>query len=241
MANRFFLLILTSTCIAFSSYGQIDTITRSKQSLSRYLKQSIVPAAFIGTGMFMKLHKTGFNDLTVRNNVVKNFPGFHTHADDYLRFAAIPIIYGVDLLGVKAKTDIKNRTAILFKAEVIMFATVTLLKNETHVIRPDNSNDKSFPSGHTAQAFLGAVFIQKEYGSKSILFPIAGYTIAASVGVLRILNNRHYTSDVLVGAGIGMLSAHIAYWTHRYKWNKNVVVMPTYSNRSAGVYFALIF
>ena len=142
---------------------------------------------------------------------------------------------------MKAKTDIKNRTAILLKAEVIMFASVTLLKNSTHVIRPDGSNDKSFPSGHTAQAFLGAVMIQREYGNKSIWYPVAAYTVATSVGVFRILNDKHYTSDVLVGAGIGMLSANIAYWTHQYKWNKNVVVMPTYSNRAVGVYFAMTF
>lgn len=241
MAHRFLLLILTSTCFVFQSYGQVDTIRRSKQPLSRYLKQSIVPVAFIGAGMYMKLNKSGFNDLTVRDAVVKNYPNFHTTADDYLRFAAIPFIYGLDWVGVKATTDVKNRTAILFKAELIMFATTTLLKNTTHVIRPDGSNDKSFPSGHTAQAFLGAVFIQKEYGSKSIWYPIAAYTVATSVGVLRVMNNRHYTSDVLVGAGIGMLSTHIAYWTHQYKWNKHIVVMPTYSNRSAGVYFAMTF
>jgi membrane-associated phospholipid phosphatase len=238
--KRILLLILAGMGLMFQLQAQTDTIIR-KQPLSKYLKQSIAPVTLIGAGMYMKLNKTGFNDLSVRNNVVSTYPNFHTHADDYLRFAAIPIIYLPELVGIKAKTDIKNRTAILLKAEVIMLTTVTLLKNETHVIRPDGSNDKSFPSGHAAQAFLGAVIIQKEYGSKSILFPIAGYTIATSVGLMRILNNRHYTSDVLVGAGIGMLSAHIAYWTHRYKWNKNVVVMPTYSNRSAGLYFSMTF
>lgn len=238
--KRILLLILVSTALMFQLQAQTDTIIR-KQPLSKYLKQSIAPVTLIGAGMYMKLNKTGFNDLSVRDNVVSTYPNFRTHADDYLRFAAIPFIYLPELVGIKAKTDIKNRTAILLKAEVIMLTTVTLLKNETHVIRPDGSNDKSFPSGHAAQAFLGAVFIQKEYGSKSIWFPIAGYTVAASVGVLRILNNRHYTSDVLVGSGIGMLSAHIAYWTHRYKWSKNVVVMPTYSNRSAGVYFSMKF
>ena len=240
MIKRGITLVLICMCAGLKSAAQVDTVYRG-QPVSKYLKQSIAPASLIGLGMYMKLNKTGFNDLSVKNNVVSTYPNFHTGVDDYLRFASIPFIYGLDLVGVKAKTDIKNRTAILIKAEAMMFVSTTLLKNETHVMRPDGSNDKSFPSGHTAQAFLGAVMIQREYGHKSIWYPVAAYTVATSVGVLRVLNNRHYTSDVLVGAGIGMLSAHIAYWTHQYKWNKNVVVMPIYSNRSAGVYFAMTF
>ena len=238
--SRILVLILGGISLVFSTSAQTDTV-RLKHPLSMYVKQSIAPAALIGTGMFMKLHNSGFNDLSIKNKVVANYPDFHTSADDYLRFAAIPFVYGLDWVGVKAKTDFKNRTAILFKAEVIMFVSTTLLKNGTHVMRPDGENDKSFPSGHTAQAFLGAVMIQREYGYKSVWYPIGAYAVATSVGVLRVMNNRHYTSDVLVGAGIGMLSANIAYWTHRYKWNKNVVVLPTYSNRAAGVYFAMKF
>lgn len=240
MKVRILVLILGGMSLVIQASAQTDTV-KIGQSVSKYMKQSIVPVSLIGAGMYMKLHNNGFNDLSIKNSVTTNYPGFHTSADDYLRFAAIPFLYGLDWMGVKAKTDFKNRTAILFKAEVIMFASITLLKNGTNVIRPDGENDKSFPSGHTAQAFLGAVLIQREYGQKSIWYPVGAYAVAASVGVLRVMNNKHYTSDVLVGAGIGMLSAHIAYWTHRYKWNKNVVVMPMYSNRAAGVYFSMVF
>jgi membrane-associated phospholipid phosphatase len=239
MIKKIIPLVLICMCVALKSTAQIDTVYKG-QPASKYLKQSIAPVSLIGFGMYMKLNKTGFNDLSIKNNVVSTYPNFHTSVDDYLRFASVPFIYGLDWVGVKAKTDIKNRTAIFIKAEAMMFISVTLLKNGTHVTRPDGT-EKSFPSGHTAQAFLGAVMIQREYGQKSIWYPIAAYTVATSVGVLRVLNNRHYTSDVLVGAGIGMLSAHIAYWTHQYKWNKNVVVMPTYANRAAGVYFAMTF
>lgn len=240
MIKRIIPLVLICLCVTLKSTAQVDTVYKEK-NVSTYLKQSIAPVSLIGFGMFMKLNKTGFNDLSVKNDVVSAYPNFHTTADDYLRFAWVPFLYGLDLVGVKAKTDIKNRTAILIKAEVIMLASVGLLKRGTQVIRPDGSDNHSFPSGHTAQAFLGAVMIQREYGHKSIWYPVAAYTVATSVGVLRVLKNEHYTSDVLVGAGIGMLSAHIAYWTHQYKWNKNVVVMPTYSSRAAGVYFAMTF
>lgn len=240
MIKRGLTLVLICMCVALKSTAQVDTIHKG-QPVSKYLKQSIAPVSLIGFGMYMKLNKTGFNDLSVKENVVSTYPNLHTTVDDYLRFASMPFIYGLDLVGIKAKTDIKNRTAILIKAEVIMIASVGLLKKGTNVIRPDGSENTSFPSGHVAQAFLGAAMIQKEYGYKSVWYPVAAYTVAASVGVLRVLNNRHYASDVLVGAGIGMLSVHIAYWTHQYKWNKNVTVVPTYSNRAAGVYFAMTF
>jgi len=240
MIKRGLPLVLICLCVVLKTTAQVDTVYKEKR-VSTYLKQSIAPVSLIGLGLYMKLNKTGFNDLSVKDDVVSSYPNFHTTADDYLRLAWVPFLYGLDLVGVKAKTDIKNRTAILIKAEIIMFASVGILKNTTHVVRPDGSDHHSFPSGHTAQAFLGAVMIQREYGHKSIWYPVAAYTVATSVGVLRVLNNRHYTSDVLVGAGIGMLSAHIAYWTHQYKWNKNVTVVPTYSNRAAGVYFAMTF
>ena len=240
MIKRVLPLVLICMCVALKSTAQVDTVYK-RQPASKYIRQSIAPVSLIGLGMFMKLNKTSFNDLSVKDDVASAYPNFHTTADDYLRLAWVPFLYGLDLVGVKAKTDIKNRTAILIKAEIIMFASVGILKNTAHVTRPDGSDNHSFPSGHTAQAFLGAVMIQREYGYKSVWYPIAAYTVATSVGVIRVLNNRHYTSDVLVGAGIGMLSAHIAYWTHQYKWNKNVVVMPTYASRSAGVYFAMTF
>ena len=49
--------------------------------------------------------------------------------------------------------------------------------------------------------------------------PYAAYGIAGSVGVMRMVNNRHYISDVLFGAGLGYLSMKLSYWTHQYKWN----------------------
>jgi hypothetical protein len=229
--------VVSSTCVVQST-AQVDTI-HTRKKVSTYIKQSIAPVSLIGFGFFMKLNKTSFNDLSIKNSVVSNYPNFHTSADDYLCFANVPFIFGLDFLGVKGKTDYKNRAAIFIKAEAIMFVSTSLLKRSTHKIRPDGSDDHSFPSGHSAQAFLAAAMIQKEFGSKSIWYPIAAYTVATSVGALRIFNNKHYASDVLIGAGIGILSVQLAYWTHQYKWNKNIVIMPTYSSKTFGVYFSM--
>ena len=79
-------------------------------------------------------------------------------------------------------------------------------------MRPDGSTRNSWPSGHTATAFVGATILHKEYGlTRSPWYSVAGYGVATATGVMRVLNNRHWVSDVLSGAGIGMISGELAY------------------------------
>ena len=59
-----------------------------------------------------------------------------------------------------------------------------------------------------------------EYGEQHKWVPYAAYGVATTVGVMRMANNKHYISDVLFGAGLGILSMKAAYWTHQYKWNR---------------------
>jgi len=159
-----------------------------------------------------------------KNEVVEErnemMPKFHTHIDNYLQFAPFAIAYGLDAAGVKSKTDILNRSAILMKGELLMMGSVFVLKKYTHQLRPDGSTYNSFPSGHTAQAFAAATLLSEEYKDRFHWMPYAAYGLASGVGALRMANNRHYVSDVLLGAGIGILSMKVAYWTHQYKWGK---------------------
>jgi membrane-associated phospholipid phosphatase len=101
-----------------------------------------------------------------------------------------------------------------------MLSVVYSLKYTVGEARPDTGNKNSFPSGHTAQAFTAATFLSKEYGYKSIWISIGAYTAATTVGVFRVLNNRHWISDIFVGAGIGMLSTELIYRTHKGRWGK---------------------
>lgn len=100
-----------------------------------------------------------------------------------------------------------------------MAGITTLIKYTTQYNRPDHSNRHSFPSGHTAQAFVAATFLSEEYKDRLPWIPYISYGVASSVGILRMANNKHYLSDVLAGAGIGILTMKVAYWTHKYKWN----------------------
>ena len=70
----------------------------------------------------------------------------------------------------------------------------------------------SFPSGHTATAFMTATMFNKEYGHKSPWIGVGAYSMATVTGLMRMANNKHWLSDVLTGAGIGILSTEIGYY-----------------------------
>ena len=59
---------------------------------------------------------------------------------------------------------------------------------------------------------MGAEFLRREYWDTAPVVGILGYTFASVVGVSRVLNNRHWVSDVIAGAGVGILSVQVAYW-----------------------------
>lgn len=151
-------------------------------------------------------------DQYVREGVMTNMPNFKTSVDDYMQYIPWAAHLTMGLCGVDGVS--KSRYQVLVAdafAAVMMAATVNGLKYTINRTRPNGAN-ASFPSGHTATAFAGATLLAHEYGHRSIWIPIAGYSLATATGVMRVLNNRHYVSDVIVGAAVGILTAELAYW-----------------------------
>ena len=71
----------------------------------------------------------------------------------------------------------------------------------------------SFPSGHTATAFSLATVVALQYRHTTWV-PVLAYTIAAGVGLSRVTEDRHWMSDVFVGAVIGHLVARLVVRSH---------------------------
>jgi membrane-associated phospholipid phosphatase len=90
--------------------------------------------------------------------------------------------------------------AQLAKAYASTMAVVYILKPLVNRTRPDGGS-QSFPSGHSASAFAGAAFIQMRYGWH---LGLPAYAVAAFVAYSRVESKRHYTSDVVAGAAIGI-------------------------------------
>ncbi|GAA4356935.1 hypothetical protein GCM10023185_21290 [Hymenobacter saemangeumensis] len=190
---------------------------------SKLFKATVVPAVLIGYGI-STINDNGFySSYDARRDILKTFPGFHTKADDYLQFVPYLELGATVLAGVESRNDQLNLLLVIAKSEAIMLGTVYALKTSTDILRPDGSANNAFPSGHTAQAFLAASIVHTELRDKSQWYGIGAYTIASSVGALRMLNNRHWQSDVFAGAGIGILSAHLAYLTHRNRWGRKPI------------------
>ncbi len=137
---------------------------------------------------------------------------FHTEIDNYTQFAGIGLTVGLKLAGVEGRSSWPRLAASSLASYAVMAAFVNGIKYTASELRPDGSTHNSWPSGHTATAFVGATILHKEYGlTRSPWYSIAGYTVATATGVMRVLNNRHWISDVLSGAGIGILSTELAY------------------------------
>jgi membrane-associated phospholipid phosphatase len=210
------------------------------------IKPFIVPAVLIGAGVALTSQTIKDDQLRFR---AKNFNDFSNHADDLLQFASYAPVFGLDLIGVHGKHSFQDKVGIVALGGVFMMGTVYGLKSITKVARPDNLKDDSFPSGHTANAFFGATVLAKEYGNQSVWYPIAGYTFATATGALRMLNNRHWASDVLAGAGFGILSAELAYLVYPRlksvlckKTNQtSMMFVPQYNGKTTGIAFSMDF
>ncbi len=202
----------------------------------------VVPTTLIAVGLYTINEKRFINRFSVRAERNEEMPLFNNNIDDYLQYTPAMAVYALNAFGKKGKNDWKNRTLLLIKSELLMTAVVFPLKKLSRQIRPDSSNFRSFPSGHTAQAFVAATFLHKEFGHKSIWYSVGAYTVATAIGTLRIMNNKHWISDVLVGAGIGILSTNLVYHSHRYKWGKKpaLTLVPTYA-QGPGLYLSYKF
>ena len=79
-----------------------------------------------------------------------------------------------------------------------------------------NKLNSSFPSGHTTVAFAAATVFAMEYKDKPLI-PILSYTAATIIGLSRIVENRHWFSDVVAGAALGYLTGRqVVNNYHRY-------------------------
>ena len=91
---------------------------------------------------------------------------------------------------------------------LVLNAAVFPLKHINKRVRP-NGKLNSFPSRHTAASFLGSEMLREELKDKYPAWSYSGYAVAAGTAALRLYHNKHWFSDVLTGAVIGILSVKL--------------------------------
>lgn len=173
-------------------------------------KQLILPASLFAAGAagtFIKPYK----DLNIKiHDKVNHIRGNHKiHCDDYIQYLPTAAHLFLGFTRVAHQNSFLQRVAVDATSALSLAIMTNLVKYTFREKRPDSDARNSFPSGHTATAFMGAELMRIEYGP---YWGIGGYCVATAVGVLRIYNDRHWLNDVIAGAGIGILSARIGYW-----------------------------
>lgn len=209
---RFLFLLFPMVLISCMCAAQVkDTLAAAvyRQKMTSF----ILPAVFIGYGLISIAGKNPIRtlDLTTKNELQEDHPLFAAHVDNYLQFSPAAIVFGMNMLGIKGKNGIGNAIGIYVMSMSIMTGSVKAVKHITKRERPDQSTFNSFPSGHTATVFASAELLKQEYGGRYPWISYTGYAIATGTGVLRMYNNRHWLSDVVAGAGFGILSTKLTY------------------------------
>lgn len=148
----------------------------------------------------------------VQEEILEHHANFRTSADNYLQFSPALAVFSLKFAGNKGENNMFNSIKLYATSTLLMAGTVYALKTTTKILRPDGSARTSFPSGHTATAFAGAEFLHQEFKNSAPLLSYSGYLAATATGTLRMYNNKHYFSDVIAGAGIGILTTKAAYW-----------------------------
>ena len=206
----------------------------------------VIPAALIARGA---LSIDSRFDHKLQRYVTDNVKG-KLRIDDHLQYLPIAGVFALPNLGMEPAHNIKDRVLIGATAYAMTAVFVNSLKYSIRQLRPDNSAHNSFPSGHTATVFTGVEMLYQEYKHSEPWVGITGYVVATGVGLLRIYNNRHWASDVVAGAGIGILSTKLSYllfpYTSKLLQSKkeriargasslHMLAFPTYDAKTQGV------
>lgn len=195
------LLLLINTTL----FARVDSLSVEKTKRHNFAKSLILTTSLGAAGVIVK--ETNFHQY-FQDNVQNSRFRTNTTIDDYIQYVPMVELYAADIHFKKSKNEVFQQTKNLAFAQLFTALIVQSVKHTTNIKRP-NGHDFSFFSGHTSQSFTGATALYLEYENTNRFYALSGYGFSTATGILRITNNKHWLSDVLVGAGIGMFSARL--------------------------------
>ncbi|MCL2597675.1 MAG: phosphatase PAP2 family protein [Paludibacter sp.] len=231
-----------------------DSIPQAKDCRATEIVGIVLPSAMIIYGL-ISLDNNGIRqvDYNVHNSLERNNRFWNISADNYVQFVPAIAAYTLKFCKVKNTNNLLDMTVIYGLSNALAGGITYGTKIMTGRMRPDKSNSQSFPSGHTETAFVAAEFLHQEYKDQSALISVGGYVAAAFVGVARVYNNKHWVSDVITGAGVGILSTKAIYWLYPYinpvvnkilgikDTSQQTFIYPQYDNRQFSIMFSKTF
>jgi membrane-associated phospholipid phosphatase len=202
------LILLTFYGVCTAQTSRKYDFLRNDTKVSHYVRENILPGTLVSIGVFgfNRSHEANFFNTPAKYVFNERLEGRHIHIDDFMQH--IPVL--TYMFTGCGRENFGQRLMVTTTASLLTWGIIMPVKSKAGETRPDFQSDNSFPSGHTATAFMGAELLRLGGYDKKITIP--AYIIATAVGCLRIHNNRHWFNDVVAGAGIGIFSARAAYW-----------------------------
>lgn len=167
---------------------------------------------------FMHFHQ----DASIRRMRFHYADNYKSGWDDYTQFVPLATTWGLRIAGIEGRSQSHWEAVSAQALSCGIGLGITYAgKYVTKRHRPDGSNAMSFPSGHSMMAFAGATILDAEYGDRFPWLSTLGYATATATGVGRILNNKHYATDVVAGAGIGIAATYLGYFLNDLLWGRH--------------------
>lgn len=240
--SSWFLIIIILSTIGLNA--QTDTTFAESKKSNSIIKKSILPVTLILTGV--ALNNSNFEKQFTKDVRTKVGNDFEFKIDDYIQYVPMVEMYGADLIGVESKNHWFDQTKYLAISHLATAVIVHSFKFGINKTRPNNGSH-SFPSGHTATAFTGATVLFQEFKDSSPLLAYSGFAFSTTTGAFRIMNNAHWLSDVVTGAGISILVVNLVYHIeplknfNPFKKDKTTSLIPYYNENEFGIYFSKSF
>lgn len=204
------LLLVLSVCFGASAQLVITDQPAGRSEPSFKPGQLVAPALLITTGSILHFNAKESFDIPV-DRLTSTWRGDRPKftGSDYLRFLPVAADLSLGCLGVDSKHSFIDRSLEAAWAYGLFLTSGYVVKHVIDSPRPDGSSSTSFPSGHAGMAFAGAELVRIEYGWG---WGAGAYAVAAGISVSRLYDNEHWASDLLAGAGLGLLCAHAGEW-----------------------------
>ena len=167
----------------------------------RFIERTLLPLGLLSTSIL-------YNDNYLDKRIIKlgGITQPALQSANILQYSPAGIMLLLKAAGVKGRSDWPRMITADGAAVAIQAGITNALKYTLRRERPDGRANNSYPSGHTATAFMCAHMLHKEYGeTMSPWISVGGYGIAATIA------NRHWCSDVMAGAAVGLFSTEVAY------------------------------
>jgi len=222
MKSALLIVLLVSTTTLSAQYTAWKDTTVSKSYLS-------ISGALIATGFLINGDNTRRD---IQAWVQEQIPVQDYNLDDFLQHAPIVGVITSDLLLKRSKGERQRHIRHLIVSEGAALGTMFLLKAILNEERP-NGGSLSTPSGHSTYAFASAGVLYHSLKEDHPFWAYSGYVVGTFVAASRVVKNRHWLSDVVIGAGLGILSSHLSYhldvWDSRDNTQKDNTVIKNVS------------